>query len=252
MFTIAVIIVIGAAIVLFMPTKLGILLKGFYGLFIKNIAKTPEGASAIYEEAINKAQNRYNSATDALQRIAGQFDTAKRNQADVTLKLKDIEAKAEKMAQTNQFDKVTLLSEERAMLLEELASHDAAIKELEPAMAESKQLTTAMEKELVRLKKEKVMVVDSLRRNIQLKEMYDRMDELKRNTNLDKMVGAVREGNQENRELAAGAKTVHEGKLSTRLERISSEASSLAANEYVEQLKQKYGQQTQGTPGTQK
>lgn len=243
MLTIGIIIIIAAAVALFMPTKLGIIAKGFYGLFVKNIAQTPEGAAAIYEEAIDKAQDRYNGASDALQKIAGQCDTAKRKLAESQAKIKDVELKAEKLAQAEQFEKVGLLSEERSGLLAEAANFEQAVKELEPVLQEAKQLAVMTEKELLKLKNEKTTVVENLKRNIQLKEMYDRMDELKRNSNLDKLVGAVREGNQEKREMAVGARSVHENKLSTKLEKINNEANSLASNEYVEQLRQKYAKQ---------
>ena len=46
---------------------------GWTRIFIKDMATTPEGAEAIYEEKIYEAQDRYNKADDALRVAAGKL-----------------------------------------------------------------------------------------------------------------------------------------------------------------------------------
>ena len=47
---------------------------GWTRVFIKDMATTPEGAEAIYDEKINEAQDRYNKADNALRVAAGKLD----------------------------------------------------------------------------------------------------------------------------------------------------------------------------------
>lgn len=48
--------------------KLLILCGGFLNLFIEDKAKTPDGARAIYQQAIERAQGQFNEAHDMLQK----------------------------------------------------------------------------------------------------------------------------------------------------------------------------------------
>lgn len=63
-------IVIGAVAVVFVLAliifpgvrgKLKVLVGGFLNIFVEDIAKTPEGAKAVFQQAIEKVQERYNS-----------------------------------------------------------------------------------------------------------------------------------------------------------------------------------------------
>ena len=56
--------------------------KGFIRLFIKDMASTPEGAEAIYTEAIDKAQENYNEASDSYRMVAGEYEHSKNFSVD--------------------------------------------------------------------------------------------------------------------------------------------------------------------------
>lgn len=233
-------IVVLAGILLFGRSKLGTLLKGFIGLFVEDLTKTPEGAEAVYNQAIEKAQDDYNQANDTLQKVAGQLDTAVRQADMLKKKVTDAETRAESFAKQGQFDKVELFAREREDLLEELEAQSGIIKELRPIYEEAKTINTHLEEKLVKLKKEKVRIVADLKRNKQLKSMYDDMDELKNTTNVDKLLDTVKNNVKETREQAVGARTVHNNKTSTKIDAAKQEAKKLQSSDYAEQLKAKY------------
>ena len=74
-------IVIGAVAVVFVLAliifpgvrgKLKVLVGGFLNIFVEDIAKTPEGAKAVFQQAIEEVQERYNKAGDTLNRFVGE------------------------------------------------------------------------------------------------------------------------------------------------------------------------------------
>jgi len=235
-----IIVIVLAGVFIFGGSKLRVLLRGFVGLFVEDLAKTPEGVAAVYNQAIEKAQNDYNTAHNTLQKVAGQLDSSQKSVITTKDKLQKAEEKCEAFAKAGQFDKVELFAQQRNDLLEELESHERAVKELEPIFEEAKRISNFLEQKLSKMKKEKVRVINDLKLNKQLKDMYDDMDEMKNVTNVDKLLDSVKEGVKDSREQAVGAKVVHGNKLSTKISNADEDAKKLVSNDYVEELKRKY------------
>lgn len=239
-FLLGLVVILLAGAFIFGGGKLRVLLKGFVGVFIEDLSKTPEGASAVYNQIIEKAQNDYNTAHNTLQKVAGQLDSSKKSVISTQNKLKSTEEKCEALAKAGQFDKLDLFAQQREDLIEELEGHERTVKELEPILEEAKRISNYLEKNLVKVKRDKVRVINDLKLNKQLKDMYDDMDELKNTTNVDKLLDSVKEGVKDSREKAVGAKIVHGNKLSTKISNADEDAKKLVRNEYVEELKKKY------------
>src|SRR6185312_11905492 len=235
-----IIVIVLAGVFIFGGSKLRVLLRGFVGLFVEDLAKTPEGVAAVYNQAIEKAQNDYNTAHNTLQKVAGQLDSSQKSVITTKDKLQKAEEKCEAFAKAGQFDKVELFAQQRNDLLEELESHERAVKELEPIFEEAKRISNFLEQKLSKMKKEKVRVINDLKLNKQLKDMYDDMDEMKNVTNVDKLLDSVKEGVKDSREQAVGAKVVHGNKLSTKISNADEDAKKLVRNDYAEELKRKY------------
>ncbi|MDF2533874.1 MAG: hypothetical protein K0R18_31 [Bacillales bacterium] len=228
------------AVLLFGGGKLRILMKGFVGLFVEDLAKTPDGAAAVYTAAIDKAQNQYNIANDTLQRVAGQLEAAKSDLENTKKELAECENKAEAFAKAQQWDKVELFANQRNDLVEECENKASDIARLAPIFEEAKLINNNLEAKLVKLKKDKIRVVNDLKMNKQLKGMYDDMDELKNNNDIDKMVDAVKTGVRDSRETAVGARTVHDNKISTKITNANAEAKKLQGSDYANELKKKF------------
>lgn len=234
------IIIVLAGVFIFGGSKLRVLLRGFVGVFVEDLAKTPEGAAAAYNQAIEKAQNDYNTAHNTLQKVAGQLDSSQKSISTTEDKLRKTEEKCEAFAKSGQFDKVELFAQQRNDLIEEVEFHKRTVAELEPIFEEAKRISNYLEKKLTNLKKDKTRVTNDLKLNKQLKDMYDDMDELKNVTNVDKLLDSVKEGVKDSREKAVGAKVVHGNKLSTKISNADEEAKKLVNSDYVEELKRKY------------
>lgn len=237
---VSLVVIVLAAILLFGGGKLITLLKGFVGLFVEDLAKTPEGAAAVYSQAIDKAQNDYNLANNTLQKVAGQLDTAKRNIEATKIKITQTETKCESLVKAGQIDKASLFAQERNDLIDELENQTRIANELTPIHEEAKKINNHLEAKLKQLKKDKDRVINDLKLNKQLKSMYDDMDELKNVDNVDKLLDSVKTGVKDGREKAVGARVVHENKLSTKISNADAEAKKLQSDSYIEDLKKRY------------
>ena len=75
--------------------KLKVLIGGFLNIFVEDMAKTPEGAKAVFQQAIDEVQDRYNKASDTLNRFTGEQTSVKRSIAKLNEELQDAERKCE-------------------------------------------------------------------------------------------------------------------------------------------------------------
>lgn len=238
------IVVALAAFFIFGGGKLTTLLKGFVGVFVEDLTKTPEGAAAVYNQAIEQGTRDYSQANDTLQKIAGQLDTAIKTHLNFKKQLEVCEVNCNNFAKNQQWEKLDLFAKEREELLEEIENQELVINDLKPLFEEAKAINIHLEEKLVKLKKDKTRIINDLQRDKQLKNMYDDMDELKNTTNTDKLLDSVKSSAKELREQAVGARSVHNNKTSTKITAAKVEAKKLHSNDYIEQLKQKHGKST--------
>lgn len=240
MFEIFIALLIIVGIILVLSGKARVLVKGFFGLFITNVAKTPEGAEAIYQEAIDQAQSDYNKASDTLNTIAGKFDTSKKNLSNSKSELENVKAKCEQLAKSGEFDKLDVYSSKLDEVSADLELYTKEVNKYGPMFEDATIVCRKLEDQLRKLKKEKTTVVAELKLNNSTKEMYDRLDDLKHVKASDKLLGSVREGLNESSERATGAKTVYNSKTSTKIDKIEQETKSAQTNDYIQSLKNKY------------
>lgn len=227
-------------LILILSGKARVLVKGFFGLFITNVAKTPEGAEAIYQEAIDNAQDDYNKASDTLNTIAGKLETAKKNYEKSISELNNAKSKCEQLAKDGKMDQLEVYASKLDEINADVDLYKKEIAKYQPMFNDATLVCNKLEAQLRKLKKEKTTVVAELRLNNSTKEMYDRLDELKNKRSADKLLGSVREGLTESSEQAVGAKTVYNSKTSTKIDRIEQETKSAETNAYIQSLKDKY------------
>jgi len=231
-------IAVVAFIVLF--TKPGVLIQGFYHTFFKDMMATPEGAEKVFAVKIEQMQKRRVQAVEALQEISGQLNRMKANHKKISKELEEIEKSCEALAKKGEFNSdLEILAQQREGILQQKEMYQNQIIDLEPMCQETQEVLTALEAQLTSLEREKVTVVNNLRLNIQKKEMYDTLDNL-RKTTVDKLLSDARDGMQRKEDLAAGAKIVHESRLETKVENAKQAASGMATSNYLDQLKTKY------------
>lgn len=217
------------------------LLTGWTRLFIKDMATTPEGAAAIYEEKINEAQEKYNKADNALRVAAGRLHTEENKMKMLQNNLKDAESKCEALVKAGNLEAAQIKADERAEILADIERSKTLIAAYKTAKSDAEEVHRACEANLRKLKRESKDVVENMKVKAQLNEVYDSMDDLKNATATDKLLDSIKEKNNDLNASVAGAKTIHENKTSTKIQRANEQAKKLQSDSYLESLKKKYG-----------
>lgn len=232
-------VVVFIALLLIFP-EFRALFKGLARVFIKDIATTPEGAEAIYSEKINDAQDAYNKADDALRIAAGKLSNAKRDLENLNARKAKVEAECESFVKNGKIEMAQLKAEEREEVLSNINRLTKLVTAYTDATNTAKAAQEMCDKNLRKLKRESKEVVENMKTKIQLKEVYDNMDELKNVTATDKLLDSVKEKNSDLNAVVEGAKVIHENKTSTKLQKAEAEAKKLQSNDYLDTLKKKY------------
>lgn len=220
--------------------KLKVLFGGFLNIFVEDVAKTPDGARAIYQQAIQEQQERYNKASDTLQKFSGKLRISQNKLTTKKEELKTCESKCEFAVKSGNMDSAKIFAEKRQEILDEIKRLETIVNELSPAVKEAQMITEQAENSLLKLKRESKTVVDGIELKQQLKESYDELDELKNVKAIDTLLSSVKDGYDDISSKAAGAKAVHESKNSTKIAKAEQSVKSVVTDEYLQSLKNKY------------
>ena len=237
---VGIVIVVIIAILIMFHGEVGALFKGFVRLFIKDMAATPEGARAIYEEKIDQAQEAYNRACESLRRAAGKHESSKKDLENLKERLKKVEKDCEALVKNGNLEAAALKADEREEILADIERCKTLITAYATAETETREVQQKCEENLRKLKKEAKDVVENMKVKKQLTEVYKSVDELASSTATDKLLESIREKNKDLNEEALGSRAVHESRTSTKVAKAEAEAKKLQSNEYLESLKAKY------------
>lgn len=221
--------------------KLKVLVGGFLNVFVEDAAKTPEGANAVFSQAIEEVQTKYNQASDMLNKLSGELKHAQDRAESLAKEIQSAEASCERLVQAGQMRDAEIYASKRSELIAEMEQKKECIKRLQPMVAEATQIHDACGKRLRELQRKQKETVNKLKMNSQLKDMYDDLDSLRKDSATDKMLGAVLDGSKDLQMEVDGARVVYENKASTKLARAEQKAEELKNDEYLENLKKKYG-----------
>lgn len=108
---------------------------------------------------------------------------------------------------------------------------------MKPAAEEVKAIKEKLENQLAALKRESKDVVAELKANEQVADVYSNLDRLRASTGTDKMLNATRDGLQESREKAAGAKVLYQTSREGKLDRADANTADYKVSSYLESLK---------------
>ncbi|WP_097006739.1 PspA/IM30 family protein [Lacrimispora amygdalina] len=220
--------------------KLKILSGGFLNVFIEDRAKTPEGANAIFQQAIDVAQDKYNKANTLLRQRSGELEMEKENLITTNKKLADLEKSCERLVQIGKDQDAEILAIQREELLVDIERQKKLVESLGPVVEECKTIAAHQENTLHQLKIKRKQIIADLQMNKQMSEMYDDLDELKKTSTVNKLLESVEEGHLSSKQEAIGAKIVHQNKLETKANNAQLELKNIKNNDYIESLKKKY------------
>lgn len=219
--------------------SLKVLCSGFLNLFVQDIAKTPEGATAVYNEAIEEERILYRKACNALEKVSGQLDDAKKTLANLENKLKEVENYCERLVAAGRENDAMIYAEKREEVLTDIESTKAIIAEYEPMVAEAQTLVRQREKNLRKLKKDQKDKVNQMKLDMQTKKMHEDMDDLRNDRASHKLLDAVDERAKDLRKEATGARIVHQSKTSTKVANIEKTMAQEKSSEYIASLRAK-------------
>lgn len=220
--------------------KLKVLLGGILDVFIEDQAKTPEGAAAVFNQAIDEVQEKYNQASSTLNKLSGELNHAKTAVERLSTKIKQVEASCESLVKAGRMADAQVYAEKRSELMTELQYEQSRVTKLTPMVVEATQIHTNYGNNLNELKRKKKETIAKIKMNTQMKDLYGDLDELRKDSATDKMLSAVLDGSTELEKEADGARIVHENKASTKIARAEQNAAKLQNDAYLENLKKKY------------
>lgn len=196
-------------IILFAP-QLRLLMRYLSGLFVKNIAETPEGAEAVYDEMIAKAQLEYNIAADTLQNISGQLRSERETRKSLEDSLQKIEKECERLVDEGRLEDARTASGQRYDLMSRLDLCRESLEKLAATEQDAREMHRIFENNLLRLKQEKQLKIQEIIVNSHLTKAYTSLDKLRKSSGADRMLDAVEESARHKAAMAAGAKAVYE------------------------------------------
>lgn len=220
--------------------KGSVLIRGAANVFVEDRAKTPEGANAIYTQAINEAEEQYRDTKEIYHRLSGRKKRVETEIADIKEKIKQAEIRVEAFARKGDRENAKLYADQIVQLKSTLKSKEQALVNLTPSVDRAKQAYEASAKKVTTLKAQKQDVISQMETNRMTKQLMDDLDDVCKNNATDKMLDAVREGAGILQEESNGAVAAHEAKVSTRIANAERAAEEAESEAYLDAIMKKY------------
>lgn len=217
-----------------------VLFRGAANLLVEDQAKTPEGAKAIFTQAIAEAEEKYQTAKDTYNRLSGRRSRMQSDVAKLKEEIKSYEVKLDSFARRGDRENAKLYADRITQLRASVKSKEQAIATLNPSVEKAKQAYDACSKRVTSLKNQKNEVVAQMETNRMTKELMDDLDEVYKGSATDKMLDAVLEGAGVLEEESSGAVAAYEAKTSTRIERAEQIAAEAESEAYLDEIMKKY------------
>ena len=224
--------------------KLKVLVSGFLNIFVEDLAKTPDGARAIYDQKIEEVQNQYNEADDIYKRQAGALDQLRTKIRALESSLADTEKNCTALVKTGDMKNAKIYSTKRSEILAELEQMRVYERDLAVAVEEVKNIHTLTGEKLRKLKAEKKQVIDGMKLDASMKSVLDDLDDLKRSTETDKLLSSIRDHAADMRKEVQGGMVVHANRVSTKMSAAEKAVEAAGADDYLMSLQAKYGKGT--------
>ncbi len=229
----------GVSLILFpsFRKQLGSLVGGFLQLFVQDTAKTPEGAKAIYAQKIDEATDQYNEACDTLRNLTGKLKTIQDQFAASQKRAEDYDKRAKAAMARGDEESATIFARNLQEEMDAMENLSQQYAKMRPAVEEMKNIKEKLENQLAALKRESKDVVSEMQANEQISAAYDSVGKFRSATGTDKMLNATRDGLQESREKAAGAKVLYQSSRDGKLDKANAKTADYKVNDYLESLK---------------
>lgn len=129
---------------------------------------------------------------------------------------------------------------ERADIVDDIAIHKDTLKTLEAALKDATEARSACEENLNQIRKKKKQIVTQMKRNRDMKDIYDDLEGIGAGDHTSKLLDKVIEKGDDLADVVAGSKEAYETKTSTRAKKVDQRLKSSANDDYKQQLLNKY------------
>lgn len=236
--TAGIIVVVAAGVLL--TDKGRFLAKGFLNIFFEDTVKTAKGADAVFAQAIEEEQEKYNKASNVYNSISGKLQKAKEQLEKSKQELATVEKACEKFVARGDMNNAALYAEKREEILIDKDFYEKEILKLTPMEKEAKFIFENVEKNLKKLKKDRALTIKKMELNQQSEEVYNDLDELKNIRASSKLLETIKNEVESGDERVAGARTVYNNRTSTKMAKAEVEMRKIQTNDYLEELKRKH------------
>lgn len=216
------------------------LLKGFTSIFIKDLASTPEGAQAVFDQQISRLQEVKDSASNSYKIAAGRLESEKRRNQELLLRKEQLEKECEALVKAGKYEDASVKSEERTECIKDIQRSNLQLQVFAKACNNTKEAFEGADRNLKKAKRNARDTIENMKTQQTLKEVYNQLEEDKCDTGTDKLVSAIMEKNKELTEFVDGSRAVYNSKLSTRSAKAEDSARKAQGDAYLVSLMNKY------------
>ena len=220
--------------------KLRALVKAFFNLFVEDLAATPEGAEALFNQKEEEIDEKFRRADAVYKKVAGQRKRCKDTIAELEAKLVQIEAQCDKLAKMQDMEGLDIKIAERADIVDEISINKQTLITLEGALKDASEARAACEENLRIIQKKRKQVVTQMKRNRDMKDIYDDLEGIGAGDHTSKLLDKVIERGDDLADMVAGSKEAYETKASTKAKKVDQRLKSSANDDYKQQLLNKY------------
>ena len=214
--TLLIIIVIGVILfALIISGKLRALVRAFFNLFVEDLAATPEGAEALFNQKEEEVEEKFRRADTVYKKVAGQRKRCKDELAELESRLTTVESQCERLAKAHDEEGLDIKISERADIVDDIAMHKDTLKTLEAALKDATEARSACEENLNQIRKKKKQIVTQMKRNRDMKDIYDDLEGIGAGDHTSKLLDKVIEKGDDLADVVAGSKEAYETKTST-------------------------------------
>ena len=237
-------IVIVIAVILFaliISGKLRALVKAFLNLFVEDLASTPEGAEALFNQKEEEVEEKFRRADTVYKKVTGPRKRCKDELEDLENRLKTNENQCERLAKAGDEEGLDIKITEHGDIKDDIAMHYDTLKTLEAALKDATEARSACEENLNQIRKKKKQIVTQMKRNRDMKDIYDDLEGIGAGHHTSKLLDKVIEKGDDLADIVAGSKEAYETKTSTKSKKVDQRLKSSANDDYKQQLLSKYG-----------
>ena len=236
-------IIIAVVVILFalvISGKLRALVKAFLNLFVEDLASTPEGAEALFNQKEEEVEEKFRKAETIYKKVAGQRKRCKEELENLEARLTTIESQCERLAKAHDEEGLDIKIAERSDIVEDIDIHKDTLKTLESALKDASEARSACEENLNQIRKKKKQIVTQMKRNRDMKDIYDDLEGIGAGDHTSKLLDKVIERGDDLADIVAGSKEAYETKTSTKAKKVDQRLKSSANDDYKQQLLNKY------------